>query len=465
MTLILFLATEPATGLSHEAWTTAGVAIWMSLWWATEAIPVPATALLPLATLPLLGVFDTQTVADSYTSSVVYLLLGGFIVALGLQRWELHKRIALSVLLKVGDRPVALVGGFMAATAILSMWVSNTASTLMMLPIALSVAAVVASTHAKGEGKDRDHFTVSLVLAIAYSASIGGLGTMVGSPPNLLVVGFLKESYGIDVTFAKWSMIGIPFVLIFLPLVWFVLTRFVFSFDLPRSREATDYIRSTLEEMGRPGKAEKRMAAVFACVALAWMFRPVMQGIAGLGNLSDTGIAVIGAMSLFLIPSGRGGALMNWETAKTLPWDVLLLYGGGMALSGAISSTGLAAWVGDQMSPFASGHLLLFIVIVVTVMIYLTEIMNNSAAAATFLPIIAVLAITGEADPVMLAIPVALAASCAFMFPVATPPNAIVYACGAVTLPQMVSVGFRLNFLGVIVVPLLCYLTLPLIFS
>jgi sodium-dependent dicarboxylate transporter 2/3/5 len=463
--LLLFTITDPASGLSQEAWYTAGVAIWMAIWWSTEAIPVPATALLPLAVLPILGVYDITTVADSYTSSVVYLLLGGFIVALGLQRWDLHKRIALAVLTRVGDSPAALIGGFMAATALLSMWVSNTAATLMMLPIAMSVAGVITSTQSHSDGRAEANFSIGLVLAIAYSASIGGLGTMIGSPPNLLVVGFLRDDYGVDISFVQWAKIGIPFVLIFLPIVWFVLTRFVFSFDLPRSGAAARLIRDTRAEMGSLGPPQKRMAAVFSVVAAAWMLRPLLQEHMGLPGLSDTGIAVIGALLVFVVPSGEGGMLMNWDAAKKLPWDVLLLYGGGMALSGAIASTGLAIWLGEHLSPFATWHLLVFIAIVVATMIYLTEIMNNSAAVATFLPIIAVLALSSGIEPHMLAVPAALAASCAFMFPVATPPNAIVYGSGQVTLPQMVRAGFRLNLLGVIVVPVLSYFLLPIIFT
>jgi len=462
---LLFLVTEPASGLSQSAWYTAGMSIWMTVWWATEAIPVPATALLPLAALPILGVSDVGVVTDSYASPVVYLLLGGFIVALGLQRWNLHKRIALAVLVRVGDKPAALVAGFMAATAILSMWVSNTASTLMMLPIALSVAAVVTSSDSNKKTNNPNNFTIGLVLAIAYSASVGGLGTMVGSPPNLLVVGYLQENFQIDIGFTQWASFGLPFVLVTLPLIWLVLTKVVFSFELPRSNEAARMIRDSRDELGRMDAASIRMASIFGLVALSWMFRPLIQELPGLSGLSDAGIAVIGALLVFVIPSSQGGMLMNWDTAKNLPWDVLLLYGGGMALSSAIMTTGLAVWLGELLTPFASLHLILLITIIVAVMIYLTEIMNNSAAVATFLPIIGILALSSGIDPIYLTVPAALAASCAFMFPVATPPNAIVYGSGQVTLPQMVKSGFRMNLIGVVCVPALCYLLLPIIFS
>jgi len=462
---LLFLVTEPASGLSQSGWYTAGMSIWMAVWWATEAIPVPATALLPLAALPILGVSDVTVVTDSYASPVVYLLLGGFIVALGLQRWNLHKRIALTVLLRAGDKPATLIAAFMAATAILSMWVSNTASTLMMLPIALSVAAVVTSSDSSKAGESPNNFTIGLVLAIAYSASVGGLGTMVGSAPNLLVVGYLQENFQIDIGFTQWASFGLPFVVVTLPIIWLVLTKVVFSFELPRSTEAARMIRDSRDELGRMDAAATRMALIFGFVALSWMFRPVIQELPGLSGISDAGIAVIGALLVFVVPSGQGGMLMNWDTAKNLPWDVLLLYGGGMALSSAIMTTGLAVWLGELLTPFASLHLLLLITIIVAVMIYLTEIMNNSAAVATFLPIIGVLALSSGIDPVYLAVPAALAASCAFMFPVATPPNAIVYGSGQVTLPQMVKSGFRMNLIGVIVVPVFCYLLLPIIFS
>ena len=453
---VLVLIADPPQGLSADAWVVAAVACLMAIWWATEAIPLAITALLPLALFPLLGVAGIEETTETYGSASIYLLLGGFVIALGLERWNLHKRIALAILTRAGAKPVALIGGFMLVTALTSMWVSNTSSTLMMLPIALSIAAVVAPN----PDQDRNHrnFNAALLLGIAYAASIGGLGTLVGSPPNAMMVGYLHKTLGVEVSFATWAMFGMPFVAVVLPGSWLILTRLAFPMTLPENVAATDLLRQSRAKLGPMSAPEYRILAVFTLVAAAWIFRPLLNDIPGLGGLSDAGIAVLGALVLFLMPSGTGEALMNWETARKLPWDVLLLYGGSISLAAMVSKTGLASWLGSGLLHFTTWPTLALLFLIVAIVIALSELLNNSAALAAFLPIIGALTAALHTDPLMLGFAAVMAASCGFMLPVATPPNTIVFGTGKISLGSMLRGGFGINLLALICIPLLCYL-------
>lgn len=452
----------PPEGLSLPGWRVVAVMALMAVWWATEAIPVPATSLIPIIFFPLLGVSSLEAASQPYSSSVIYLLLGGMIVALTLERWGLHKRMALMILSRVGDRPNAIILGFMVATAVLSMWVSNSAATLMMMPIALSVSTVVMAEH----GDDR-RFAIALLLGVAYGASIGGLGTLVGTPPNAMVAGYVKQNFGTEITFVQWMAYGVPVVVCMVPAAWWVLTRWAFRLDLPTNPEAATVIRQELAAMGAMSTPERRTLITFAVVAVAWITSPLLKLIPGLANLSDTVIAVMGALAVFLIPSGadKRSFLMNWETAVKVPWGVILLFGSGLSLAAMVSSTGLAEWVGQSLSGLATLPTLALTAIVVTLVIFLTELTSNTGTTDTILPILGALAVTGGFNPMLIAAPAAIAATSAFMLPVATAPNAVVYGSGYIRVPDMAQAGFRLNILGIFVITALSYALVPVVFA
>ncbi len=435
------------TELSSEAWTTAAITVWMAVWWCTEAIPLSMTALVPLATFPIAGAGTIGEVAASYVSPAFFLLLGGFLIALAMQRWELHRRMALTLLVRAGNEPTRVIATFMFACAFLSLWISNTATTLMILPTALSVAAVIAPN------PDRDpaqrEFTVALALGVAYASTIGGTGTLVGTPPNLLIAGHLANDYGIELTFADWIKFGLPLVLIMVPTAWLVLTKIAFRIRLKPARDAQAIIRRLLDEMGPLGVADRRTLIVIVAVALCWMFRALLNQIPGLEVLSDTSIAIVGALCLFVIPNGKDGMLLNSEWGRKVPWDVLLMYGGALALASGVTRTGLAEALGAAFAFAAAWPLFAISAIAVTTMLFWTEIVQNSAALATFLPVLAALSTVSGAPPLELAVPVAVAASYAFMLPVSTPPNAVVYGTGTATVPEMARAGLMLNLFAI----------------
>ncbi|MCW5724417.1 MAG: SLC13/DASS family transporter [Maricaulaceae bacterium] len=453
--------------LSREAWILASLAVLMACWWATEAIPIPATALIPMALFPLFGVAEPARAAAPYASTTVMLLLGGFIVAMAIERWNLHARIALNVVYAFGGKPGMMIAGFMAASALLSMWISNTATTLMMIPIALKVADEL-----RREGAASDAFPVALALGVAYAASIGGLATPVGTPTNLIAIEFLVQQFGLErISFAQWMMFGVPAVLLILPAGWFVLTRWAFDIRPPKGGGGKAHagratVLEELRALGPMTAPEVRVALMFALIAGLWMFRPLINnGLDWLGEafgwgvriaFDDMQIALFGAFIAFLIPAGgsngAGRMLMDWESAVKIPWGVLLLFGGGLSLAAAMTATGLAPWLGAQMGFFAVWPEFLIVLAMVLVVLFLTELTSNVATTSAFLPVIGVLAVAAMIPPERLVIPVALAASCAFMLPVATAPNAIVYASGRVTQPQMIKAGFRLNLLAAVLI-------------
>jgi sodium-dependent dicarboxylate transporter 2/3/5 len=463
LTLLVLLLLPPPEGLEVEGWRTIAIGLWMAIWWVTEAIPIPATALLPLVLFPVLGVLDIGEAAAPYANPLVFLFLGGFVLALAMQRWELHRRIALSIVRAVGTRPRRLVLGFMLATGFLSMWVSNTATAVMMLPIGLSVIDLVLK---KGEeDPTRSHFALNLMLGIAYAASIGGLATLIGTPPNALLAGFMLEAYDVEIGFAQWMTVGLPLVVLTLPLTWLILTRLVFPIRLQEIPGGREMIDRELRELGPVSRAERWVAVVFVATALAWIFRPLLEG--AVPGLSDTGIAIAAAVVLFLIPVDleRAEFVMNWEWAERLPWGVLLLFGGGLALAAAVKATGLAEWIGASLSGLGAWPTLALVLLVATLIVFLTELTSNTATAAAFLPVVAALAVGLGENPLLLAIPAALAASCAFMMPVATPPNAIVFGSSFITIPQMARAGIVLNLLFIAVITLLAYTLVLVVFG
>ncbi|SFR48736.1 solute carrier family 13 (sodium-dependent dicarboxylate transporter), member 2/3/5 [Marinobacter daqiaonensis] len=447
-------------GLSEPAWAALGLMLLMASWWSTEAIPIPATALVPIVLVPALGLGSVKEATSSYANPIIFLFLGGFTLGLAMQRWNLHRRIALHILLIVGTSPKRQIAGFMLATAFLSMWVSNTATTIMMLPIGLSVLSMV---DARDEAS-KWRFGVALMLAIAYAASVGGIATLIGTPPNALLAGYLSENQDIAVGFAQWMVIGVPVSVVMLALIWFWLTRT--DFGIRDSAETGDSIRDELDDLGRMTTAEKRVAVVFGLTAMAWIFRPLVTEDL-MPWLSDTVIAIFAAVVLFLLRSGQrdGHALMDWETARDLPWGVLLLFGGGLALAGVISSSGLADAIAGSLSGLGALPVILMIGLVVMVIIFLTEVTSNTATAAAFLPLLGALAVSQGVAPLLLTVPAAIAASCAFMMPVATPPNAIVFGSGNLAISDMIRAGFVLNLTGIVVVTLLSYLLLGVAFT
>lgn len=443
--ILLWILPAPE-GLSDAAWKTAAVATLMAIWWISEALPIAATALIPIVLFPFLQVGTIGEATAPYANPLIFLFMGGFIIALAMQRWNLHKRIALNIVSIVGVKPSSIIIGFIIASAFLSLWVSNTATALMMLPIAISVLQFAESRRDNGPAPVTN-FEIVLVLSIAYACNIGGIGTLIGTPPNALMAAFILENYGVEISFAQWMLVGVPLVLIMLPIMYLLLSRFIFPIrikELPGGREV---ILKQLRELGSMSRPEFRVAIVFASTALLWITRPLL--VPFFPGLSDAGIAITAGIVLFIIPNGdkKGGKLLLWSTLKDLPWGILILFGGGLSLASAISSSGLAAWIGKGVSGLGALPILLLILVVILVVIFLTEITSNTATAAAFLPILASSAIGIGQDPMLFVIPATIAASCAFMLPVATPPNAIIYGSGKVTIPQMAKAGLWLNII------------------
>ena len=452
---LLVAALVPAPdGLSTEAWNTAATALFMVTWWITEAIPIPVTSLLPLVLFPLLGGGTMQEAAAPYANPIVFLFLGGFLIGTAMMRWNLHKRIALNVILRVGTSPRAMTLGFMIATALLSMWVSNTATTVMMLPAALSLIALVDS---ESDQATQQRFALVLLLCIAYGANIGGIATLIGTPPNAFLAAFIESEYDYSISFARWLLVGLPIVIVGLPLTYLVLTKVLFPFSTGRIMDGGGVIREKIAELGALSRGERLVAIVFGSTAVLWIARPLLTPI--VPGLSDAGIAILAGICLFVLPVDlRGGVFVHeWKAAKELPWGTLLLFGGGLSLAAAMSRTGLAEWIAQSLSFVDLLPALLIVLVVTAVIVFLTELTSNIATTATFLPLLAALALGAGENPLLLAIPATIAASCAFMLPVATPPNAIIYGSERITIPEMARAGLLLNVLFIGVITALMY--------
>jgi sodium-dependent dicarboxylate transporter 2/3/5 len=459
----LMIFAGPPESLSQPGWMTASVGILMAVWWATEAVPIAVTALLPIVVFPLFGIATIQDTTAPYANKVIYLFLGGFIVAFAMQRWNLHRRMALTVLQHVGGNGRSLVGGFMLASAIISMWVMNTSTTMMLLPIAVSIIAVIHKTVDGLDDKAKDNFQYSLLLGIAYGATIGGMATLVGTAPNAMFAAFMQETYGTEIDFSRWMLVGLPLSAMMLPLAWLILTRFAFKVDFKTSDEGKAALRQLKEELGAITVPEKRVATVFVLMAATWVLRPLLVTLPGLSALDDSGIAMAGGIALFLIPSGEKSdpLLLRWTYAERLPWSVLILFGGGLTLASAVTRTGLAEWLGSSLQTIGALPLFALVIVAATMIIFLTELTSNIATTATFLPVVGAIAIESGYDPIVLAVPVTLAASCAFMLPVATPPNAIVFGSGMLTIPKMVRAGMMLNIVGIFLVSIVALYLAP----
>ena len=455
---------EGHVALTPEALRVAALLAWMAVWWSTEAIPIPATSLLPIIFLPLIGGGSATQAVEAYFSTTVGLLFGGFVVALGIERWNLHKRIALNIVSASGDRLKLITAGFMFASALISAWISNTATTLMMVPIALSVAA--------STGDKDGTFSKALLLGICYACSIGGMATPIGTPTNLIAKDWLEQNVGATISFPQWMAFGVPAAMLVVPLAWFVVTRGMASRVGGAASSAQDMVRGELRALGGLTTQEKRIAMVFGTVAAMWVLRvpaqDLLKDVPGLGwfqSVGDMGIAVFGALLTFLIPAGGSEkrALLSWEEAEKLPWGVLLLFGGGISLGRAVSRTGLSEWVGDQMGVLAGAPGIVIVLATVALVIYLTEVTSNVATMTTLAPILGAFAVGAGIAPESLLGPAALAASCAFMLPVATAPNAIVYASGKVTISEMIRAGFWINAGAVVIITLIGHFLAPLV--
>ena len=460
---ILMLLIGAPDGVTFSAWATGALMVWMAVWWATEPIPIPVTSLLPLVVIPLIGAGTPREAAAGYASPIVVLLLGGFVIALGIERWGLHKRIALNIVSRVGSHPSALIFGFMIATALLSMWISNTATTLMMVPIALSAAAALKDESGK--------FVMALLLGICYAASIGGVATPIGTPTNLIAIQWLEENTGTTIGYAQWMGFGVPALTLLVPLAWWSVSR-----GLPKlsgGAAAMQEIHTQRNDLGRISAPEARAAMIFGVVALLWVVRVPAQlaaesaglDLPWLMSITDMGIAIAGAVVMFLVPTGTSEkrAILTWEEAVKLPWGVLILFGGGISLGQAISRTGMSTWVGDQLTALSVLPPIFFIAAVVALVIFLTELTSNVATMTTLAPILGALAGAIGAAPESLLAPAAVAASCAFMLPVATAPNAIIYATDKVPIAQMIQRGVRINLMGIVVITAIGYWLAPLV--
>ena len=440
-------------GLSPQGRAVLACSLWIAVWWMTEAAELEVTSLLPIIIFPLSGALSVEAVASSYGNSYIYLFLGGFILGLAIERCNLHRRIAFKIINKVGKSEKRIILGFMIATGFLSMWLSNTATTIMMLPIGLSVISHM--------GDKRTDFARSLMLGIAYAASIGGMATLIGTPPNIILAGVIKESFGIEISFLTWMMFALPFAIILLFFTWVVLTRYKSSTDGDAGEE--DIV---MEEPGKMTTVEKRVLLIFGLTAFFWITRTLLwQRL--IPGLDDTIIAITGAVLMFLIPSGNGDKekLMDWETAKKLPWGILLIFGAGLTIAHGFSSTDLTTWLAGLFVNFKSFPAFIILLIVIAAINFLTEITSNTATASMVLPLLVTMAASLSMEPLPLMIGAALAASCAFMLPVATPPNAIVFSSGKIRIAEMIRSGVFVDATSIILIYFFVQYWWPVIFT
>ena len=458
LSVILFYYPE---GLSYEGRMVLATTLWVATWWITEAIPIPATSLLPLILLPVTQGLDGDTAASSYGDPIVFLFLGGFLIAMAMEKWNLHKRIALNIISVVGTSTSRIVLGFMIATGFLSMWVSNTAAVMMMLPIGTAIiyqASQAAKASKQEIGEDNRKFEKSLVFAIGYAGTIGGLGTLIGTPPNIILAAMASSLFGMEISFGGWMLIAVPIVVILLFSSWIYLTKVVFRIKMKELPGGKDLILKQKQDLGKMSFEEKAVLTVFTFAAFMWVSRTFLWEadavleIIAIPGISDTFIAVLAGVLLFLIPSvnKKGQRILDWDVSKELPWGVLLLFGGGLAIAAGFTSSGLSQWIGDQLTILEGMNILLIIIISTTLVLFLTEITSNTATATMILPVMASLALALDVHPYAIMVPAAMAANCAFMLPVGTPPNAIIFASGKITIAEMVKIGFILNIFTLI---------------
>jgi len=451
-------------GLSSQAITVIALAAWMVCWWITEAVSISVTALLPLVVFPLFDIMSMNEVGANYGSSIVFLFFGGFVLALALEKVNLHKRIALTIIHKTGTTPNRVILGFMIATAFMSMWISNTASTVVMLPIALSVIQLLVQSDGVFTKEER-HFSLSVMLGIAFSANAGGIATVIGTPPNSVLIGLLENEYNMEISFLKWIIIGLPFSVTMIGIIYFVLTRWMFPNKGIEFASSNALIAQKLSDLGPTSPQEKHVLRIFTITVFLWVFRTLINSFFPSLGLSDTMISVGCAIALFSIPHQfkKGVFILKWEDTSRLAWGILILFGGGLALAKGMSTTGIVALITDGIAN-ANLNVLFTVSLLILLMLFMTELMSNVALVAVLAPVVAGIAIGLEIPLLYLLIPVTMASSCAFMLPMATPPNAIVFASGYVKVAQMARVGIFINLIAVALLILMYRFVIPLVF-
>ena len=451
-------------GLSSSANAILASTLWIAVWWITEAIPIAATALLPIVLFPLSGGLELSETTSSYGHKFVFLFLGGFILAIAIEKWNLHKRIALNIINVVGTNIVNIILGFMIATAFLSMWISNTATAVMILPVGIAVVKQLQDNPNTIENEN-SIFSKALMLAIAYSASIGGMASLIGTPPNLVLAGVLEKSYGIELTFSKWFGFGFPISITFLIIAWIYLTKFAFKFKLKEFPGGIAEIKKQLKKLGKISFEEKMVLAVFLITAAAWISRSLFLNQI-IPSIDDTMIAIISAIILFILPSrNKNDSLLGWSDAEKLPWGILLLFGGGMAIALGFETSGLALWLGEQLKLLETIPLIILLFVIIGFVNFLTEITSNLATTAMLLPVLVSLANATGINYNYLLVAGTVAASCAFMLPVATPPNAVVFGSGYLKIKDMLKIGILMNIISIILLTLIVFFILPLLWG
>ncbi|MBX2818999.1 MAG: DASS family sodium-coupled anion symporter [Rhodothermaceae bacterium] len=461
LVFILVLTSFHPEDLSPEANAILASTLWVAIWWITEAIPIAVTALLPIILFPLSGGLDLAATTSAFGHRYIFLYMGGFIIAIAIERWNLHKRIALNTINLIGTNVSSMILGFMIATAFLSMWISNTATSVMMLPIGMAIVTQLKDNPATKED-EQSVFGKALMLAIAYSASIGGMATLIGTPPNLVLAGIVQESYNVEITFSRWIMFGLPISILMLFICWQYLVRVAFKIQKQTFPGGKREILDQLVKLGPLSFEEKMVLGVFSLTAVAWISRSfVLKHF--IPGIDDTIIAMIGAILLFLLPASKekGGKLIDWESAVKLPWGIILLFGGGLAIANGFQESGLAVWIGQQMTLLEGAALILILLVLITSVNFLTEITSNLATTAMILPVLTAMAVTINVHPYILMVGATVAASCAFMLPVATPPNAVVFGSGYLTIPDMMRSGIGLNLISILLLTLITYFVLP----
>ena len=445
-------------GLEEKAARVIAVAALMITWWITEAFPMPAVALVPIVLFPLLNIATTNATAAPYGNEVIFLFMGGFMIGLAIEKWNLHKRIALSIVKVTGTSGNGIVLGFVMATGLISMWLSNTATTMMMFPIAVSVIKVI------GEGrneKDMRNFSLCLMLAIAYSSNFGGVATIIGTPPNVAYVSYMNKRFGQEISFFDWMMVCLPIALLLMLSLYFVTVKVLFRNQIASSAETKQLISNELQQLGPMRVPEKRVLVIFLCTALLWITRDLINQL-GIVKIDDNMIAIFGALLLFILPAGEAnGKLLEWNDTKNMSWGILLLFGGGITLASAMEKAGLMDMLGKWISGFSGTDTLMLLVVVVTVSIFISEVMSNIAQVIVFAPVVTGIAVAAGINPYVLGVGMTLAASCASMMPMGTPPNAIVFASGHIRMKDMMKAGLVMNVISIVLISLFCYWVLP----
>lgn len=462
--LFLVFLNLPKALITESADAVIAVALWMIIWWITEAVSISVTALLPLLLFPLLKIMPIGDVGANYGSPIVFLFFGGFVMALALEKVNLHKRIALSIIKVTGTTPNKVVLGFMIATAVLSMWISNTASTVVMLPIAMSVIQLLISDTDGFTKRDRN-FALSVMLGIAFSANAGGIATVIGTPPNSVLIGLLENEYQIEISFLKWMVIGLPFSIIMIVMCYLVLVKLMFPSGTLKFNASKEIISDELQKLGPTSRKEKMVLVIFGVTIFLWIFRTVINSIIPNLGLSDTIISIFAAIALFAIPFNlkKGDFILEWKDTQKLAWGILILFGGGLALAKGMSVTGIVDLVAGVIAA-SDISVLLTATLLIVLMLFMTELMSNVALVAVLAPVVAGIALGLGLPIVYLLIPVTMASSCAFMLPMATPPNAIVFASGYIKVNEMAKAGILLNCIAVVLLVCLFQFILPLLF-